>query len=324
MPRPRFAPGSTVTFTLRPRPGPPRDAAAYAAVRLAVPAEWVAPLVREGRVAVDGRTVGPGGLVDLARAAELRIRLPDAWPPHLACVDMPLAVLHEDEDILVLDKPPGVVVHPARGHLDNRTLANGVRHRYRADIGRPGVTLGAPHRLDKDTSGVIVFARTTAAYMALVRQFAAREPHKEYLALVDGVPAFAHTTVRAPLGTDPENPKRGAVVPEHVGGKPASTDFHVLAHQDGTALVRAVPHTGRAHQIRLHLAHLGHPVRGDRDYNPLDGNGAPSSNRPPRQALHAAALTLPHPITRQRLRLESPWPADWPARAELFPDRPGG
>lgn len=318
MPRPRFAPGAVVRFELRQRSGRPRDGAGYVAVRLAVPVEWAAPLLRDGRVDVDGRTMAPGDAIDLSCAKELVIRLPEAWPPHLACVEMPLDVLHEDGHILVIDKPPGIVVHPARGHLDNRTLANAVRHRYRQDIGRPGVTLGAPHRLDRDTSGVLVFARSTLAYRELVRQFTAREPRKEYWALVDGVPDFERTTVDLALGTDPEHPKRGAVVAEEAGGKSARTDFFVIGALGDGALVRAIPHTGRAHQIRIHLAYLGYPVRGDRDYNPRDDNGLYCcEGRPARQALHASALELRHPATGLWLRFESPWPKDWPECRDL-------
>lgn len=312
MPRPRFAPGAVVRFALRPRSGPPRDATAYAAVRLAVPAGWVEPLTADGRVEVDGQPIRPGDRIDLARAKSLTIRLPEAWPPHLACVPMDLTVLYEDDHVLALDKPPGIVVHPARGHLDNRTVANGVRHRYRADIGRPGVTIGAPHRLDRDTSGVLLFARTTAAYRELVRQFMAREPHKEYWAVVDGRPDFDVRSVDVPLGPDPHTPQRYAVVPEHEGGKPAKTDFYVLNTFTGGALIKAAPQTGRAHQIRLHLAYLGHPIQGDADYNPRDRKWMGGEPRPKRQSLHAQALTFTHPILGARLRVEAPWPFDWP------------
>ena len=322
MPRPRFAPGSLVRFPLKQRPGAPRDAAAYLATRLAVPGDWVVPLVWEGRVSVDGATLRVGDTIDLARAVELAVQLPDAWPPHLAPTPMDLSVLHEDEHLLALDKPPGVIVHPARGHLDNQSLQNGVRHRHRDRIGRPGVTLGSPHRLDLDTSGVVVFALTTAAYRDLVEQFSNAQPHKEYLLLVDGRPDFDQTTVSAPLGPHPTRRGCGAIVPEHEGGKPSRTDFHVLDAGADWGFLRAVPHTGRAHQIRIHAARLGLPLLADADYNPTPGPAGARSGMT-RQALHAAVLRLRHPATGAPLRLEAPLPEDFlKARERLqAPDR---
>ena len=303
MPRPRFAPGATVAFHLKPRPGPPRDAVGYAATRMAAPAAWLAAFPREGRLRVDGQAVPPGGLIDLARALRLEVDIPDPWPPHLAAIPMPLSILHEDSQLLVLDKPAGVLVHPARGHMDEPTLLAGVRHRYRESLGAPGATVGAAHRLDAGTSGVIVFARATTAYRAVANQFAAGTPHKEYLALTDGAPAEDHGEIRAPLGRDPGHPERMAVVAGHDGGKPAATEFHVLERGSDWAWLRICPKTGRLHQIRVHLAHRGWPVMGDAVYNP----------RPPRSglermALHAAALRIHHPIDGLPRRWEAPWP----------------
>ena len=312
MPRPRFVPGAVVRFAVKNRPGPPRDAAGYLATRLAVPVDWVAPLLGEGRVDIDGQTVRAGAAIDLARASGLVVRLPDAWPPHMAAVEMPLAVLHEDEHLLALDKPPGVVVHPARGHMDNRTLQNGVRHRHRDRIGRPGVTLGSPHRLDADTSGVVVFALTTPAYRDLVEQFTLGTPHKEYLLLVDGRPDFDQTTVNVPLGPHPELPGLGQATPEHEGGKAARTDFHVLERGDDWGLLRAVPRTGRAHQIRIHAAWLGLPLVGDSAYNRSPGTAAARAGLA-RQALHAACLVLRHPGGGRALRIHAPVPGDFAA-----------
>lgn len=304
MPRPRFVPGSKVLFELKQRPGV-RDLSEYVATRLAVPESWVAPLLAQGRIATDGKTAVPGESLDMARTKIIEVALPDSWPPHMAAVRMELSIIYEDDFLVGINKPPGIVVHPARGHLDNQTLLNGIRHRYRDQIGRDGITISAPHRLDKDTSGVIVFARTRDSYTELVRQFSSGEVYKEYFSLVDGRPDFSVTTVSAPLGLDRENPKRGAVVPLHEGGKTAHTDVYILESGADWGWVRAVPATGRAHQIRLHMAYLQLPVMGDKDYNHM-----PEKRNITRQALHAARLEITHPATGKKLRLDSPLPPD--------------
>ncbi len=224
----------------------------------------------------------------------------------MAAAEMPLDILHEDERLAVLNKPAGSVVHPARGHLDCRTLQNGMRHRYRRLLALPETTLGSPHRLDKDTSGAIVFALDRTAYVSLVEQFASGLPHKEYLAVVDGAPDFDELSCQSPLGADPERKGLGTVVPREAGGKAARTDFTVLERGRGWALVRAVPFTGRPHQIRIHAASLGLPLAGDRDYNRRGEQAAF-----PRQALHASGLTFVHPGTGARLRVEAPLPDDF-------------
>jgi 23S rRNA pseudouridine1911/1915/1917 synthase len=224
----------------------------------------------------------------------------------MAATEMPLDILHEDDHLVVLNKPPGVVVHPARGHLDNQTLQNGMRSRYSHLLAKRETTIGSPHRLDKDTSGAIVFALTRTAYASLVDQFSRALPHKEYLAVVDGDPDFAELSCRSPLGSDAERKGLTAVVPLEQGGKTARTDFRVLRRGGGWALVNAVPHTGRPHQIRIHAASLGLPLAGDREYNERwERLGFP------RQALHAAALTFRHPATGEALRVEAPPPEDF-------------
>ncbi len=261
MPRPKFAPGSTAVFVTKNRSGK-KNLAGYLASRLGVVDDWARDLIAGGRVDVDGQTAVPGGTINLSDGAhEIVVRFPDAWPRHMAATEMPLDILHEDEFLLVLNKPAGIVVHPARGHLDNQTLQNGVRHRYRHLLGKDGVTLGSPHRLDRDTSGVIVFAIETRTYIDLVGQFSASTPHKTYVALLDGSPDFARKTVDAPLGRDPERKGCGTVLSVEAGGKTARTDFEILesgrASGKGWALARATPFTGRAHQIRIHAASLG-------------------------------------------------------------------
>lgn len=305
MPKPRFAPGSTAVFTVKNRSGK-KNLATYLASRLGVVDAWAEGLIADGRVLLDGSTAGPGDSINLSAGPhEIEVRFPDAWPRHMAATPMDLAVIHEDDDLIALDKPPGIVVHPARGHLNNQTLQNGVRHRYRHRLAEPGVSIGPPHRLDKDTSGVVLFALTTRAFTNLAAQFAAGLPGKEYLAILDGDPDFEDTVLDAPIGADPENKGRSAIIPVDRGGKAASTAFTILERGKGWALALAAPKTGRAHQIRVHAASLGLPMAGDRDYNPhCDRLGCD------RQALHAAALTFRHPITGGETRVEAPLPAD--------------
>lgn len=290
MTRPRFAPNSTVSFRVKNRSGKKR-LAAYLASRLGVPENWAEGLLRDGHVSLDGRPAGPEHGINLSAGPhDLEVRFPEAWPRHMAATEMPLDVLYEDESLVALNKPPGVVVHPARGHLDNQTLQNGVRYRYRHLLARPDACIGPPHRLDKDTSGVILFALARPAYIHLAGQFSRGAPHKEYWAVLDGTPDFYSLVCDAPIGPDPAAKGLGTVLPPSQGGKHARTDFQVLETGDGWAVVRAVPHTGRPHQIRIHAASLGCPVAGDADYNP-----APRRLGFPRQALHARRLAFVHP-----------------------------
>ncbi len=237
---------------------------------------------------------------------------------------MPLVCLYEDEHLLVLDKPAGLVVHPAPGHWSG-TLLNGLlaHHALAATLPRAGIV----HRLDKDTSGLMLVGKTLPAVTALVRDIAARAVHRRYLALAHGRPAAAQFSVDAPVGRDPVQRVRMAVVPVPAGGRAARTDVQCLAtlnlpatagagrdHRPGgrhgedrieviTALSCTL-HTGRTHQIRVHLASRGHPLLGDSTYGgrPLLGLQ--------RQALHATELGLLHPMTRAALRFECPPPSD--------------
>ena len=215
---------------------------------------------------------------------------------------MALDVVYRDAEVLVINKPAGLVVHPAPGNWSG-TLLNGLLALDSAlmDVPRAGIV----HRLDKDTSGLMVVARTRAAMDALVAAIAAREVGREYLAIAHGHwsrgPLW-HAT--SPIGRDPRNRLRMAVVDlARQSGKTAATDIHLLANQDGMCLVRCVLHTGRTHQIRVHMAEIGHPLLGDLVYGgkPVPGLAG--------QALHAFRLGFAHPMTAQPLRFEARPPA---------------
>jgi 23S rRNA pseudouridine1911/1915/1917 synthase len=215
---------------------------------------------------------------------------------------MDLNVVYEDADLLVLVKPAGLVVHPAAGHWSG-TLLNGLlaHHKGAAVLPRAGIV----HRLDKDTSGLMLVGKSRQAIEALVRAIAAREVKREYVALVHGIwQGGAEKRVDQPIGRDSRNRLRMAVVPEGVG-KTAQTTIFPLTSNETTSLVACRLHTGRTHQIRVHMAWLGHPLVGDAIYG---GKSILGMNR---QALHATRLQLHHPVSGEALTFDSPPPADF-------------
>ncbi len=245
--------------------------------------------------------------------------------------DIPLDVLHEDESIVVVNKPAGMIVHPAKGHWDG-TLAGALAHHFGAMSQRGGPTRpGIVHRLDRDTSGVIIVAKNDQAHDALSAQFKARTVEKQYLAIVIGVPEFDQDVVSAPIGDHPTEREKKAVRPGHPTSRDAVTHYEVVERFVGYALVRARPKSGRTHQIRIHLAHAGHPVLCDRLYagrNPKritelelipreklgqDKSAVARAGSEPllaRHALHAHRLSLVHPTSGERLIFEAPLAAD--------------
>ncbi len=216
---------------------------------------------------------------------------------------LPIDVVYEDEHLLVVNKPPGLVVHPAPGNWSG-TLLNALlgRDARAAQVPRAGIV----HRLDKDTSGLMVVARSRAAMDALVRMIAAREVGRQYLALAWGAwRGPERRSVDAAIGRDPRNRLRMAVVdPAQHPGKPARTDFELLAGNDQMCLVRCTLHTGRTHQIRVHMASLRHPLVADSLYGGASGAGMQ------RQALHAFRLAFAHPVTGAALELRAEPPPD--------------
>ena len=260
-------------------------------------------LIEQGHVRVDGRvaTTASRKLV-LGQHVEIDL-IPPAESQAFRPEPVPLAVVHEDAHLLVIDKPAGLVVHPAAGNWSG-TLLNGLlaHHPEAATLPRAGIV----HRLDKDTSGLMVVGKTLPAVTALVRAIAAREVRRQYLALAHGAVAAGPFCIDAPIGRDPVSRVRMAVV---ASGKPARTDIErlaVAADAGGHAVsaVRCTLHTGRTHQIRVHLASRGHPLLADATYGgrPLLGVG--------RQALHAARLGFVHPVSGDLLAFEAPLPPD--------------
>jgi 23S rRNA pseudouridine1911/1915/1917 synthase len=242
----------------------------------------------------------------------VEVLVPPPEPSGLVAQDLPLAVLHEDRDLLVLDKAAGMVVHPARGS-PHSTVVNALLHRLGAagDVPR----LGLVHRLDKETSGCLVVAKTDAALAALQAQFKERTVEKVYLALCHGAPADA-ARIDTPYGRHPRDRTRftGRVQ----AGRRALTAFRVLERFEGAALLEVRLETGRTHQIRVHLAEAGHPLLADATYGGArrearlapDPPGRRAAGARGRQALHAARLAFDHPRTGGRVELEAPLPPD--------------
>jgi 23S rRNA pseudouridine1911/1915/1917 synthase len=266
----------------------------------------VQALIREGHVATsDGgpvqdpaHRVGAGTTWSIV-AAPLPV-------PVVTAEDIPLDIIFEDDDLVVVDKPAGLVVHPGAGNPAG-TLVNALLRHCRGALSRAGGPLrpGIVHRLDKDTSGLLIAAKTDRAYVALVEQFAAHSIERAYLAAVLGVPPQPHGRIALPIGRSGIDRKKMAVVS---GGKVAATDYRVVrSFARAASLVECRPLTGRTHQIRVHMAALGHPLIGD----PLYGRKWPfssSSMRPPtfhRQALHAFLIAFRHPGGSGEMRFES-------------------
>jgi 23S rRNA pseudouridine1911/1915/1917 synthase len=270
-------------------------------------ARWIA----DGQVTRNGRTAKPAA--QLAAGDEIVVTPPPVTASELVAQDIPLDVLYEDEHLIVVNKPPGLVIHPAAGNPDG-TLVNALLAHCHDLSGVGGVERpGIVHRLDKDTSGVLVAAKSDAAHRGLSLSFRWRTTEKRYLCVVYGVPAAREGVVDAPIARHPSERKRMAVVP---GGRTARTLWWVREPFAGAALVECRPVTGRTHQIRVHMAHIGHAIVGDqvyagRQWRALDDGALAARCRDfPRQALHAWRLTVTHPVTGVAMTFEAPLPAD--------------
>jgi 23S rRNA pseudouridine1911/1915/1917 synthase len=277
--------------------------------------ERLKALIRSG-----GLTSGGAALRDPATKVRgdeaFRLEVPDPEPAHNEPQDIPLSIVFEDPHLLVVDKPAGLVVHPAAGNRDG-TLVNALLHHCGASlsgiggVARPGIV----HRIDKDTSGLLLVAKTDVAHEGLARQFAAHSIERRYLAIVAGVPTTGEGTVDAPLARSSADRKKIAIV-EGSRGKRAVTHWKRLELLDCAALVECSLETGRTHQVRVHMASIGHPLLGDPVYGrSREHRDLLKSLGFHRQALHAARLGFTHPVTKHRLSFESGMPADM---QELF------
>ena len=257
-------------------------------------------LLEEGAVTRNGRPVKKN--YKAAEGDVLTVVLPDPEPAEAVPQDIPLDVVYEDGDVIVVNKPVGLVVHPAAGHPDG-TLVNALLYHCGESLSgingalRPGIV----HRIDRDTSGLIIAAKNDAAHQALAAQLADHSLYREYEAVCVGVLREDSGTVDAPIGRHPVDRKRMAVDPRN--GRPAVTHWSVLARYPGHTHIRCRLETGRTHQIRVHLASMGHPLLGDTVYGakrPVPGLAG--------QCLHARRLSFVHPRTGERLTLECPLP----------------
>ena len=273
---------------------------------------FLTKLIEEGLVAVDERPVTKSS-VRVAAGQQIHIDIPPPALPSAVSQEIPLTVLYEDSDLVVIDKPAGLVVHPAAGHADG-TLVNALLFHVKdlSGVGgelRPGIV----HRLDKDTSGVMVIAKHDEAHRALTEAWNTERVVKEYLALAYGTPPTLRGQIDAPIARDPRDRKRMAVVKS---GRRAITDYEVIEQLRFVSLIRCRLRTGRTHQIRVHLKHLGHPIVGDPVYSGPQWRGIPDKkvqkalSSMTRQALHAARITIPHPRTGAAMTFESPLPED--------------
>jgi 23S rRNA pseudouridine1911/1915/1917 synthase len=279
-----------------------------------------AQLIAEGRVTVNGAV--PRKRDQPRPGDRITVTLPAPEPSDMPAEEIPLAIVYEDADLLVIDKPAGLVVHPAAGHQTG-TLVNALLHSVRDLSGIGGVLRpGIVHRLDKDTSGLMLVAKNDDAHRALADALKARRIKRTYLTACWGHLGKDEVTVDAPIARHPGERKKMAVVP---GGRRAVTHFRRLEQWRAGDLLRAELETGRTHQIRVHLLHLGHPVIGDKTYAPTGVKGTAPQDRPwaagllkrvPRQFLHAAEIRFAHPRTGAEMRFEAPLPADLREAAE--------
>lgn len=257
-------------------------------------------LVKAGHVTINGRTVKSKYRLQVNDVLVLTI--PDPEPTDITAEDMPLDIVYEDDEVLVVNKPRGMVVHPAAGHYHG-TLVNGLLYHCKDLSGINGVMRpGIVHRIDKDTSGLLMVAKTDESHRSLAEQLKNKTTYRRYLTVVHGYLSHDQGTIDAPIGRDEKDRKKMAVTPNN--SKEAVTHFKVLEHFPDYSYVSCELETGRTHQIRVHMAYIGHPLAGDPKYGPnktlsIDG-----------QALHAETIGFIHPVTGESMRFSAPLPAD--------------
>lgn len=264
----------------------------------------VQKLIEQGAVQVNGQICDRKKALVTA-GDQIHLHIPEVAPYSLIPENIPLNILYEDDQLLLINKPAGMVVHPAPGHSTG-TLVHallfhcGEQLTGVGGIQRPGIV----HRLDKNTTGVMVVAKTELALHALQQQIQAKTARREYLAIVNGAPQEAQGTIHQPIGRHPKHRKKMTVLPVEQGGRLAVTHWQTVERLGNYTLIQFQLETGRTHQIRVHSAFIGHPIVGDPDY----GSGRSPGIKLPGQALHAFRLTLDHPTTQAKIIGEAPLP----------------
>lgn len=284
--------------------------------------------ITAGEVQVDGCHAKPAYKLKTGQRVECQLTSPSIEIP--APENIPLDVLYEDDHLIAINKPAHMVVHPAKGHWSG-TLVSALSYHFRhlSTIGgaeRPGII----HRLDRDTSGVIVVAKHDEAHKIIAKQFELRTTEKEYYCLTLGIPDRDRDFIEEPIGPHPYQRERMAVRRDHAKARDAQTFFEVEERFRHVALIKVTPKTGRTHQIRVHMTHLGYPILGDKLYGgkfPVSehflktGRDLENDTSPPvltRQALHATRITINHPVSNERLTLEAPLADDLTAALAIL------
>ncbi|BCL37037.1 RluA family pseudouridine synthase [Nostoc sp. MS1] len=260
-------------------------------------------LIEQGKVQVNDK-VCTSKKINLKVGDRITLEIPEAQPLELIPQDIPLDILYEDDQLLIINKPAGLVVHPAPGH-PNGTLVNAVLAHCPnlpgiGGVQRPGIV----HRLDKDTTGAIAIAKTDIAYQHLQAQLQAKTARREYLGVVYGAPKTESGTIDLPIGRHPQDRKKMAIVPVEEGGRTAITHWRVKERLGNYTLIHFQLETGRTHQIRVHSAKMGHPIVGD----PVYGSGRSVGVNLPGQALHAWKLKVQHPISGDWIEVNAQLP----------------
>jgi 23S rRNA pseudouridine1911/1915/1917 synthase len=276
-------------------------------------------LIDHGLVSLNAAPCKPSTRVRAGDRVE--VAEPPPKPLDVEAEDIPLSVIHEDADVLVIDKPAGLVIHPAAGNPSG-TLVNALLHHCRDLSGIGGVERpGIVHRLDKDTTGIMVVAKSDRAHLALSIAFRRHTIRKTYLAACYGTPKDAEGVVEAPIDRHPRHRQEMAVVAR---GRPSRTLYRVEEDFGGTSFVSCRPVTGRTHQIRVHMAHIGHAIVGDPLYagrqwrNLADPKIQTTCRNFPRQALHASRIAFQHPVTNDEVEFEAPLPGDLTELLEIL------
>jgi 23S rRNA pseudouridine1911/1915/1917 synthase len=275
-------------------------------------------LIEQGHVQVNDQ-ICTSKKVNLKIGDRISLEIPAIEPLQLLAADIPLDILYEDEELIILNKPAGLVVHPAPGHPDG-TLVNAILAHCPnlpgiGGIQRPGIV----HRLDKDTTGAIVIAKTDLAYQHLQAQLQAKTARREYLGLVYGVPKTETGSIDLPIGRNPQDRKKMGIVSVEDGGRAAITHWRVQERLANYTLIHFQLETGRTHQIRVHSAKIGHPIVGDPLYSSAHSIGV----NLPGQALHAWKLQLQHPVSGKLLQVTAPLPRSFTTLLEVLRRRSG-